>query len=46
MAPVKDLGNGMHRFEGAIVCQETGQLGFTVRIIPSHPDLAENTKHG
>ena len=28
-------------FEGAIVCDRTGQQGFTVRVIPNHPDLAE-----
>ena len=29
------------KFEGAIVCERTGQQGFTVRVIPNHPDLAE-----
>lgn len=38
---VKDLGNKTFRFEGAILCRETGQLGFTIRVIPSHPDLAQ-----
>lgn len=41
MACTKDLGNGTARFEGAILCKETGQLGFTVRAIPNHPDLAQ-----
>ena len=39
MICTKELGNGVYRFEGAIVCRETGQQGFTVRVIPSHPDL-------
>ncbi|MBX3175750.1 MAG: alpha-glucan family phosphorylase [Candidatus Hydrogenedentes bacterium] len=29
------------RFEGSILCNQTGQLGFTVRAIPSHEDLAQ-----
>ena len=29
------------RFEGSIKCDQTGQLGFTVRVIPSHEDLAQ-----
>lgn len=36
---VKDLGNGLYRFAGAINCERTGQQAFTVRVIPSHPDL-------
>ncbi|MBI3117815.1 MAG: alpha-glucan family phosphorylase, partial [Candidatus Hydrogenedentes bacterium] len=28
-------------FEGAIPCDRTGELGFTFRVIPNHPDLAE-----
>jgi len=40
MTCLKEVGNGTYRFEGAILCRETGQLGFTVRVIPSHPDLA------
>ena len=29
------------RFEGSVTCDQTGQLGFTVRVIPSHEDLAQ-----
>jgi starch phosphorylase len=39
MKCVKDLGQGNFRFEGAIHCEITGCQGFTVRLIPSHPDL-------
>jgi glycogen phosphorylase len=28
-------------FEGTITCDKTGQQGYTVRVIPSHPDLAQ-----
>ena len=41
MQCAKELGNGLFRFEGAIRCQQTGQQGFTIRVIPSHPDLAQ-----
>ncbi|MCC6695868.1 MAG: alpha-glucan family phosphorylase [Candidatus Hydrogenedentes bacterium] len=33
------LDGGVFRFEGAVVCDKTGQQGFTVRAIPTHPDL-------
>lgn len=39
MKCVKDLGDGNFRFEGAIHCEKTGSQGYTVRLIPSHPDL-------
>ncbi len=41
MTCTKKLGNGTFRFEGAILCRETGQQGFTMRVIPYHTDLAE-----
>ncbi|NLV40373.1 MAG: glycosyltransferase family 1 protein [Candidatus Hydrogenedentes bacterium] len=31
--------NGVYRFTGEVPCERTGQLGFTVRVVPSHPDL-------
>jgi len=34
-------GKETFHFEGAVVCEKTGQQGFTVRAIPNHPDLAE-----
>jgi starch phosphorylase len=36
----KDLGDSVWRFDGALSCEKTGQQGFMVRAIPSHPDLA------
>jgi len=33
--------DGLCRFQGAVPCKTTGQLGFTVRIIPNHEDLAK-----
>jgi starch phosphorylase len=41
MRCVGETGKNTYRFEGAITCERTGQQGFTVRAIPSHPDLAE-----
>ncbi len=41
MACTKELGKGGYRFEGAILCEQTGQQGFTVRVIPYHADLAQ-----
>jgi starch phosphorylase len=31
--------DGAHRYTGAIPCQETGRHGFTIRVLPHHPDL-------
>ena len=37
---LKRLDKGVYRFEGAIPCMKTGRQGFTVRVLPHHPDLA------
>lgn len=31
--------NGMHSFEGEVPCRQAGHLGYTVRIVPSSPDV-------
>jgi starch phosphorylase len=36
----ESLKDGVHRFKGSIYCDKTGQQGFTVRVMPNHPDLA------
>ncbi len=41
MAAAPGMKNGLSRFEGSIKCDRTGQLGFTVRAIPNHDDLAQ-----
>lgn len=41
MAAAPGVKNGLARFEGSIKCDRTGQLGFTVRVIPNHDDLAQ-----
>ena len=30
---------GQHRYEGTFTCDRPGRYGFTVRVVPSHPDL-------
>jgi len=34
------------RFVGEITCNKTGEQGFTVRVIPNHPDLAQKHETG
>jgi starch phosphorylase len=33
------LAPGRHRYEGTFTCDAPGRYGFTVRVVPSHPDL-------
>lgn len=40
MVHKEDVGEGVKRFAGTISCDRTGQLGFMVRVVPNHPDLA------
>ncbi len=42
----KDLGSGRYLYEGAVQCRTSGQHGFTVRIIPQHPDLVHPYEPG
>lgn len=46
MAMAKELDNHLYQFKGAIPCDKTGQRGFTVRVIPHHPDLAVKHETG
>ncbi|MDZ4859288.1 MAG: hypothetical protein SGI88_09895, partial [Candidatus Hydrogenedentes bacterium] len=41
MRCVEKLDGNIFRFEGAILCDKTGQQGFTVRAVPSHLDMAD-----
>lgn len=41
MAPEKDLGEGWHLYRGEVMPPEAGRFGFTVRILPQHPLLAD-----
>lgn len=31
--------NGHHHYKGQFTCETAGRYGFTVRVVPSHPDL-------
>jgi starch phosphorylase len=41
MKPEKTVSNNRIVFTGAIPCSATGRHGFTVRVVPNHPDLTE-----
>lgn len=34
-----EVGKGEHLFQARIPCEDTGRFGYTVRILPSHPNL-------
>ena len=38
--------DGTHAFASSILCQQTGQHGVTVRILPKHPDLVHSHELG
>ena len=39
-------GGGPTRYTGRFVCEQAGRYGFTVRVLPAHPDLATPTEMG
>ncbi len=39
MNMTEDLGNGIFRFEGTMLCLKAGQFGFTVRVKPDNENL-------
>jgi starch phosphorylase len=40
MALAEGGGDGTHWYRGEVPCLKTGHRGYTVRVLPSHPDLA------
>ncbi len=46
MRRADDLGDGHARYNGPFVCYRPGRYGFTVRVVPSHPDLASSAELG
>jgi glycogen phosphorylase len=38
--------SGRHRYEGTVALDRTGPFGYTVRILPQHPNLATETELG
>ncbi len=41
LQPGDTVKGTVKRFEGALPCESTGEQGFTVRVLPTHPDLAQ-----
>ncbi|WP_328823855.1 alpha-glucan family phosphorylase [Microlunatus kandeliicorticis] len=39
-------GSGLRRYEGVVAADRTGSIGYTVRVVPSHPDLASVAEMG
>jgi glycogen phosphorylase len=39
-------GGGQFRFRGGFTCEQAGRYGYTVRVVPSHPDLAHPSDLG
>jgi starch phosphorylase len=39
MTLVEQAGDD-HRYEGTFTCERAGRYGFTVRVVPAHPDLS------
>ncbi|HUZ43626.1 MAG TPA: alpha-glucan family phosphorylase [Acidimicrobiales bacterium] len=39
MVPTGAAAGGASSFSGQFTCDSTGRYGFTVRVVPSHPDL-------
>jgi glycogen phosphorylase len=39
-------GEGLTHYKGEFACGHTGRYGFTVRVLPAHPDLATPVELG
>ena len=37
---------GLYRYAGSFICEHAGQYGYTARVVPAHPDLANPTEVG
>jgi starch phosphorylase len=37
---------GLYRYAGSFVCEQAGRYGFTVRVVPNHPDLMSPAELG
>ena len=38
-APAAGEAKNLHRYSGSFACERAGRYGFTVRVVPRHPDL-------
>jgi starch phosphorylase len=41
-----DQPGGLRRYEGEVEAQRSGAIGYTVRVVPSHPELASVAEMG
>ena len=46
MVPVERTDDIHARYRGEFACEEAGRYGFTVRVVPSHEDLAASAELG
>src|SRR5690606_25239333 len=46
LQPVESYEGGRHRFDGELELARTGSLGWTVRVLPAHPLLANDAELG
>jgi starch phosphorylase len=46
LAPNGDLGGGRHRFSGSVTIDRSGPFGYTVRVVPQHPHIADKAELG
>ncbi|TKJ40119.1 alpha-glucan phosphorylase [candidate division LCP-89 bacterium B3_LCP] len=42
MKCVETLEDANYRYEGHIPCNESGQFGYSVRVLPDHPDMIDH----
>jgi starch phosphorylase len=41
-----DVDGGLRRYEGTIEARRSGSIGYTVRVVPQHPELADVAEMG
>jgi starch phosphorylase len=41
-----DVGDGLRRYEGWVEARRAGAIGYTVRVVPHHPQLANQAEMG
>ncbi|GAA1436687.1 glycosyltransferase family 1 protein [Microlunatus lacustris] len=41
-----DVGDGLRRYEGWVEAKRSGAIGYTVRVVPHHPQLANQAEMG
>ena len=46
LLPSGTVADGRVSFAGTVACQASGQFGFSVRVLPSHPNLPHSFEPG